>query len=422
MKQRPTWLFVCYGGGHVRALLPVAERVRALGMAEPLMLALTTAAPIARARGVPTLGFRDLLEPGDHLALAIGERLADQLTVQAAERDESVAYLGLSYTDLEQRHGAAEAAERYARYGRLAFLPLTVLERALRRVQPALVLATNSPRAEQAAIESARALGIPSLCLLDLFGIWERERLVRADYADALCVLNEAVRAAFIAAGRPPEQVFATGNPAFDGLRDPTLPALGAGLRREAGFDGKYVLLLATSSEPARVPGITAVGDPQWPRRIEQRLIETVRGDPRLALWLRRHPSEPPADVVAALAHPRIRVAGAEVPLHAWLHAGDEVLVTVSTVGVEAALAGRPVTQVRGSILDGLSPFDRMGVATRTVGWDELGSAWSGPLMGLSKEQNLPSDLALSATDAVLDVARRLQLGGRVYETARHRT
>jgi len=127
---------------------------------------------------------------------------------------------------------------------------------------------------------------------------------------------------------------------------------------------------------------------------------------------VRRHPSEPPVDVVDALAHPRIRVAGAEVPLHAWLHAGDEVLVTVSTVGVEAALAGRPVTQIRGSILDGLSPFDRMGVATRTVGWDELGSAWSGPLMGLSKDQNPPSDLALSATDAVLNVALRLQLGG----------
>jgi len=40
------------------------------------------------------------------------------------------------------------------------------------------------------------------------------------------------------------------------------------------------------------------------------------------------------------------------------------------------------------------------------------GSAWSGPLMGLSKDQNPPSDLALSATDAVLNVALRLQLGG----------
>ncbi|MCI4440796.1 UDP-glycosyltransferase [Tibeticola sp.] len=409
MKRRPLWLFVCYGGGHVQALLPVAERVRSLGLAEPHFLALTTAAPLARARGFPTLGFRDLVEPGDRHALQIGERLAAQLSVQATDRDESVAYLGLSYADLEQRLGAAEAAERYARYGRQAFLPLGILERALRRLQPALVLATNSPRAEQAAIESARALGIPSVCLLDLFGIWERERLARADYADALCVLNDAVRERFIAAGRPAEHIFVTGNPAFDGLRNPMLPAQGAALRRAAGWEDLHVLLLATSPEPERIPGIAAVGDPQWPRRIEQRLIEIVQANPRLALWLRRHPSEPPADAVAALGYPRIRVAGPEVLLHAWLHAGDEVLVTVSTVGVEAALCGRPVTQIHGSILDELSPYVEMGLAQRALGLEALAGAWSGAWAPRAFSARTGVPLASPpAAEAVVAVAQRL--------------
>lgn len=413
MSSLPRWLFVCYGGGHVKALLPVAERARALGLAEPLVLALTTAAPLARAAGLPTIGFRELVEPTDVEALAVGARLADALQVQAAEREESVAYLGLSYADLEHRLGAAEAAERYARFGRQAFLPLSVLERALRRFQPALVLATNSPRAEQAAIESARALGIPSLCLLDLFGIWERERLIRPDYADALCVLNEAVRAELVAAGRPDEQVHATGNPAFDSLRDPGWATQGAALRRAAGLEDLYVLLLATSPEPERVPGIDGVGDPRWPRRIEQHLIDVVRANPYLALWLRRHPSEPTADEVAALAHPRIRVCGPEVPLHAWLHAGDEVLVTVSTVGVEAALAGRRVTQIRGSILDRLSPYVALGVADRALGIDELRHGWDQGLeqrpRGLHPEEPASAPTLCSATDRVLAVACSLQ-------------
>lgn len=408
MKRPPTWLFVCYGGGHVKALLPVAERVRALGLAEPLMLALTTAAPLARAAGLPTIGFRDLVEPGDGPALAAGARLADALEVKAAEREESVAYLGLSYADLERRLGASAAAAQYAREGRLAFLPLTVLERALRRFQPALVLATNSPRAEQAAIESARALGIPSLCLLDLFGIWERARLARPDYADALCVLNEAVRAEFIAAGRPREHIHVTGNPAFDSLRDPALPAQGAALRRAAGFEAHHVLLLATSPEPVQVSGIEGRGDPTWPRRIEQRLIDIVRADPRLALWLRRHPSEPPADEIAALAHPRIRVCTADVPLHAWLHAGDEVLVTVSTVGVEAAMAGQRVTQIRGSVLDALSPFERMGIAQRALPLDALDTAWPAHARPQAANLATATDAPASATDAVLAVARGL--------------
>lgn len=408
MTSLSRWLFVCYGGGHVKALLPVAERARALDLADPLVLALTTAAPLARAAGLPTIGFRELVEPTDAEALAVGARLADALQVQATEREESVAYLGLSYADLEHRLGASEAAERYARFGRQAFLPLSVLERALRRFQPALVLATNSPRAEQAAIETARGLGIPSLCLLDLFGIWERERLIRPDYADALCVLNQAVRAELVAAGRPAAQVHATGNPAFDGLRDPAWSAQGAALRRAAGLEDSYVLLLATSPEPERVPGIDGVGDPRWPRRIEQCLIEAVRANPHLALWLRRHPSEPAADEIAALAHPRIRVCGPEVPLHAWLHAGDEVLVTVSTVGVEAAMAGQRVTQIRGSVLDALSPFERMGIAQRALPLDALDTAWPADARPRAAKRATATDEPASATDAVLAVARGL--------------
>ena len=42
--QAAPWLFVSYGGGHVKALLPVARRARELGLAQPVYLALTTAA------------------------------------------------------------------------------------------------------------------------------------------------------------------------------------------------------------------------------------------------------------------------------------------------------------------------------------------------------------------------------------------
>lgn len=176
----PTWLFVSYGGGHVKALLPAARLAKARGLARPVYLALTTAAAEVRAAGIETLGFRDLLQPGDARALRKGEALAAALQVPAADHEESVAYLGLSYTDLEDRLGAEAAAEAYARFGRQCFLPLSVLERAIRKTAPALVVATNSPRAERAAIETARRLGVPSVCLLDLFGIWERE-LARAE-------------------------------------------------------------------------------------------------------------------------------------------------------------------------------------------------------------------------------------------------
>jgi hypothetical protein len=399
----PVWLFVSYGAGHVKALLPVAQRVQALGLARPVYLALTAAAAAVRPTGIPVLGFRDVLQPGDSRAIAHGQRLAAQLAVQAADWDESVAYLGLSYADMEDRLGPADAAAQYARYGRQAFLPMGVLERVFAAVQPDMVVATNSPRAEQAALQVARRHGLPSVCLLDLLGIWERDLLARPDYADAVCVLNAGVRQYLIEAGRPAADVHATGNPAFDGLLAPSLKAQGETWRHDAGWDGLRVMLYASSPEPVQIPGVSGQGDPTFPRRVEQALIAAVQADLRLALWVRRHPSEAAADEIVQLDHPRIRVSPPDMPLHACIHGCDEVVVTVSTVGVEAHLAGKPVTQVLGSILDNLSPYVALGIASRACSVANLFQGWAGAWPSLA-----PTAMSVgqSAADRVVTVLK----------------
>lgn len=412
MSRLPLWLFVSYGGGHVRTLLPVARRVRELRIAEPLYLALTTAAPLVREAGIPTIGFADLMTPADEDARRKGEELAARLAMQAADHDESVAYLGLSYLDLEQRLGREPAAAAYARYGRQAFLPISVLERALRRLRPHLVVATNSPRAEQAALQSARSLGVPSVCVVDMLGISERHLLCRPDYADAVCVLSDAVRDALVKGGRPPADVVVTGNPAFDSVLDPAVVARGAALRHAAGWDRLHAMLYASSPEPASAPVVDTVGDPDFPRRIERALVQAVEANPRLALWVRRHPSEGAADEVAALAHPRIRVSGQDMPLHACLHACDEVIVTVSTVGLEASIAGRSVTRVRGSIFDAFSPFAELPIADRELTVDEVPAAYAAAAPGdavgakASGAGRVPS-----ATERVLAVLQSIDRG-----------
>jgi hypothetical protein len=399
----PLWLFVSYGGGHVKALLPVARRVRELGIAQPLYLALTTAAPIVREAGITTIGFADLMTDADGAARRKGEELASALAVRSADEAESVAYLGLSYADLERREGATQAAALYAEYGRQAFLPLSVMDRALRRFQPSLVVATNSPRAEQAALQMAPVLGIPSVCLVDLLGIWERDRLAAPGYANAVCVLNPSVRDSLIERGRPAGDVWVTGNPAFDTVLDPALIAAGATLRQEAGWDGLHVCLYASSPEPAAYPGLLQRGDPEFPRRIERPLLDAVIANPSLALWVRRHPSEPAASEIAALGHTRIRVSPAEMSLHACIHASDEVLVTVSTVGVEANMAGKYVTQVRGSMFDNLSPYFAMGIAQRELTLEQLAAGYEPPRVAAAVRERQSNG---TATDRVVEVLK----------------
>lgn len=400
----PIWLFVSYGGGHVKALLPVAQRVRELGIAQPVYLALTTAAAVVAPSGMRTLGFHDVMTAADERARRKGEELAGQLQVQAADREESIAYLGLSYVDLEERLGSQAAAARYGQYGRQAFLPLGILGRILSQVQPALVVATNSPRAEQAALQAARSMAIPSVCLVDLLGIWERDLLASPGYADAVCVLNEAVRDSLVRAGRPASQVHVTGNPAFDTVNDPAMLAAGARFRAQAGWDALHVCLYASSPEPAGIPGVEGMGDPLFPRRIERVLIAAVEANPGLALWVRRHPSEARADEVVAASRPRIRAAPPEMPLHACIHASDEVIVTVSTVGVEAGLAGKGVTQVRGSILDHLSPYLQMGIADRELTVAELPQAYATQHSAAAPGARKPLEAIGNAAQRVVEV------------------
>ena len=58
-------LFVAYGGGHVRMLLPVARSLRERGWAEPVFLGLTTARAEVEAAGFRCLGFLDFVRPED---------------------------------------------------------------------------------------------------------------------------------------------------------------------------------------------------------------------------------------------------------------------------------------------------------------------------------------------------------------------
>jgi hypothetical protein len=273
------------------------------------------------------------------------------------------------------------------------------------------VIATNSPRAEQAAIQAARSRGVPSVCLVDLFGIWERDLLASPDYADALCVLNEAVRDGLVAAGRPASDIHVTGNPAFDSVADRAMVAQGEMLRREAGWESLHVCLYASSPEPKEIPGISGQGDPALPRKIESALIEAVHANPALALWVRRHPSEAAAWEIAEAGHPRIRVSAPETPLHAAIHASEEVIVTVSTVGVEASLAGKRLTQVRGSILDHLSPYVAMGLAQREVTVDQIASVYRSdlPPTAAREMRRAPGAVAGNAADRVARVLQSLQ-------------
>ena len=367
-----TVLFVCYGSGHVRMVVPVAQALAASGGVNVQVLGLTTAAAVVRRAGLPLLQFKDFVTTADGAAVANGHRLMADVGGNVADRDETAAYLGLSYADLVVDHGEQDAARRYAERGRQAFLPLGSLRRILLQVKPDLVVATNAPRGERAAILAAGELGIPAVCIVDLFAIDEVAWIGAPDYAQRVCVLNQAVKDFLVRAGRKPEHIAVTGNPAFEALFDPAVVQQGQALRVSHGWQGKKIILWPAQTEPAVHPFNGQPGDPTLPARALQCLTDLVLARDDCVLCVRPRSGEP----YPVLPHdPRVVVTGHDWALPPLLYASDLVVTLTSTVGLEGHLVGARVVQVLGSVFDHAMPLQAYGLSDEAVQVDGVPGA-----------------------------------------------
>ena len=68
--MRKKILFVAYGGGHARMLIPVIHALKDHPDLETEAVALTTGGPIFRQEHLPCKGYRDFIGPEDAEALA----------------------------------------------------------------------------------------------------------------------------------------------------------------------------------------------------------------------------------------------------------------------------------------------------------------------------------------------------------------
>jgi UDP-N-acetylglucosamine 2-epimerase len=351
---------ITYGGGHVNMVIPILRHLETIPEYKIEVLGLTTAGPVLEKEGIPCFGFRHFIEDQDTEALEWGKRLAQGMQEGKVPQEETLAYLGLSYMDLIQRHGENKADKLYTELGRQAFCPLTVLERILKKVQPDLVITTNSPRAEKAAILSARKFNIPSVCLVDLFGLWEVEWIKDPQYADKVCVLSECVKNIFVNAGRNPDDIVITGNPAFDRLAQQSLKKKSRELRIQKNWEDSKVILWCSQPEPQVHPLTGNPGDPELPRKIENILIDLLPRHPQWRLVFRPHPND---NVQFHNLPERVEVSSSKDDLEVLLHAIDCIVTMTSTVGLQGAMLGKPFLAIEMSVFTPDAPYSDMGIA-----------------------------------------------------------
>lgn len=357
---------MAYGGGHVAALAPVAKILLAHGH-DVIFLALTTAKQYLQKHAIPSIGFADLLSFADKNAIALGKKLASGIAPNnAVSMAETVAYLGMSYSDLIAEKGEAEAGKLYEKHHRQCFLPIRSLRAALQYHKPDIVVATNSPRAERAAITAARELSIPAICVVDLFAMKEIEWIGKPGFAERICVFSETVKERFLKAGRMDSEVVVTGNPAFDILLTDYAREQGNKMRMSRGWDdGKTNILWASQVEPEIHPFTDQKGDTQLPYDIESSLRDFVASNDGFRLVVRYHPSQD-CDFNPGK---NVEFSPVSDEISSILHATDMVITITSTVAVEASIIGRPVITVDKSIFSEVTAYAKMGIS---VGVDDI--------------------------------------------------
>ena len=344
-------LFVAYGGGHVSMLMPVILQLQALRPdVECVLLALTTGYGRARSAGFPALRYVDFLHLVDaEQARHWGRLLYAGNNSPDVDEVESIAYLGVNYLDLIAQYGEAGAAAHYATHGRYGFKPLHFMRKLFKALRPGAVVATNSPRSEQAALEVAVELGIPSVGMVDLFGLDTDTYVLREIKPSYTCVIADSVAERLLLRGFPEPGLRVTGNPAFDGLFDAGNTTKAREFLAAKGWQDKKVILYIGAWEPVAHPNTEIRAGREFPVQIEHILRDYAAGRDDIALVVRYHPGD-------WFEYTRLpdtsRVYFSEPPrelIHPLILACTVVVNTNSTVGLEAAIAGKPVISIENS-------------------------------------------------------------------------
>lgn len=381
-------LFVSYGGGHITMILPVIRALREqVPGVQVTLLALTTARAVALAAGESPLGYANFRHLVDEAFVSEwGTALASGNEHPAVSAEETEAYIGVNFWDLTRQHGLEAARARYGNDGRYSFFPIEFFRRVIGELRPDVAVSTNSPRSEHAAIDAAVQLGVPVLSMIDLFAMSFDPYLRRERHADRITVMVPQARDNLVAHGIEAGRVAITGNPAFDGLFAPELKEEATSLRRTLGWEGLKVVLFAGIVEQlhgdfgAIEPG-TAFGE-----AVEGILRKWCARRTDVAVIVRFHPNEAHLFAVRG-PQERVYVSRPVIDrLHPQILAADVVLVTGSTVGVEAASAGVPVLSLESAGSASLMSYAKLGISKGVPRLAELeaylDAAVDGPAQG----------------------------------------
>lgn len=370
-------LLISYGGAHAEALLPVIKALSHRTDFDLTVLALTTSLKFYQDNDVEVVGLDQFLKRlgiSSSKYIKLGQRVIKRFKVEIRSEMpevESELYYGIGWIDLVNMKGARSAKKIFSKIGRKGFFPVHTMQLLLKVFSPDLVVTTNSPRFEKAAVLAASSLSLPVFVVVPTFVTLELDWLKSSHYGCRVFVFHESVKSDLVAAGRIPEQIIVSGNPSYCELQKTV-----HNLRSKSEFSdasGSLVPRVLYLAQPELLPsGKNPGGDEN---RLSLDVVEELVRLDRAGLCeaaVRFHPSQ---SHDGRLVSVKLRKVSNIIPLSFCADQFDLVVTSNSSAGVQLQLVGLGLVEIGWSILSSTVPFERLGVVEFSKSLNELESS-----------------------------------------------
>ena len=344
-------LMAAYGGGHINIIINLYIELRKRGI-EPIVLGLTMGIKKLKEHKIPYLSYLDFLEASDQGLLKLGEELCSTMSLNSSiPYRETVAYMGVNYSELVYQFGEKRARELYDEKGRQAFYPKRFVGRILDRINPDIVITTNSPRTEEAIVREAMNRKLPTYVVSDFYSAKEiKDRTGDPSYCSKIFVTVDKMKKELISKGWDASRVLLYGNPAFDGLFDPIDSRSEIFFKNNLSLDDKSLVILWVKSVFPKIKDLE--------EKTEELLIDYVKNRRNIKLLIKPHPNDPNK----YFSQKNYSYITNEVPLYDLIKKTNLIVTVNSTVGLEASMLGKRVIQVSTFKYPEKVPFEELNI------------------------------------------------------------
>ncbi|EJP7764353.1 hypothetical protein NY838_005076, partial [Escherichia coli] len=271
-------------------------------------------------------------------------------------KEETIYYLGASFLDLvNELNSEEDALSLYKKQGRRAFTPINSLKLIINYFSPDLIITTNAPRAEKAALIAAKELDIPRILINDnawVIGADSQSGALYSaqnDLADYICVqLLESKNYLEKHSKDTKSEIVVTGTPVFDQLLS---------IERTENLDNIPRVLLADYDFST------------WNSNSAYQLDIAIRSElndlarkGKIQLTFRPHPNQP----IDYSAFSHANISNPKTEVSEVIGNYDVIITAISTVGLEAKLLGLGLVSLEGirTLNESTVSYAELGIST----------------------------------------------------------